>query len=84
MPNLYGIWSLDHIRQIDLVYKALDLADKVLREDGSMVVKVFEGEMINDLKAKINSKFRKVNLFKPKASRKASSEIYFICTGFKP
>lgn len=81
-PNISGIWSLDHLRQLDLVYKALELADKVLRKNGKMVIKVFEGENINKLRADLNKRFKRVYLFKPKASRKASSEMYFICIGF--
>jgi 23S rRNA (uridine2552-2'-O)-methyltransferase len=82
-PNISGIWSLDHLKQIDLVYKALDLADKVLKKNGSMVCKVFEGEATNQLRADLNKRFKKVSVFKPKASRKASSEIYFICFDFQ-
>lgn len=81
-PNISGIWSLDHLRQIDLVYKALELADKILKKNGRMVCKVFEGEATNKLRADLAKRF-KVIPFKPKASRKASSEIYFICFGFQ-
>ncbi len=82
-PNISGIWSLDHLKQIDLVYKALDLADKVLKRNGKMVCKVFEGEATNKLRLDLSKRFKKVILFKPRASRKASSEIYFICFGFQ-
>lgn len=82
-PNISGIWSLDHLKQIDLVYKALDLADKVLKKNGRMVCKVFEGEATNKLRADLSKRFKKVNIFKPKSSRKVSSEIYFICFGFQ-
>ena len=83
-PNVSGIWSLDHIKQIDLVYNALSLADKVLRRNGSMIVKAFEGEYFNKLRKDLEARFKKVYLFKPSASRKASSEMYLICFGFKP
>lgn len=82
-PNVSGIWSLDHIRQVDLVYKAVDLAEKILRKDGNMVVKVFEGEMFNQLREDLTKRFKDVIIFKPKASRKESSELYLICKGFK-
>ncbi len=78
-PNISGIWSLDHIKQIDLVYKVLRLAESVLKKNGKMVIKVFEGEMLNTLKNDLNNVFKEVHLFKPKASRKGSSEIYMIC-----
>ncbi|MEM2855719.1 MAG: RlmE family RNA methyltransferase [Candidatus Nitrosocaldaceae archaeon] len=82
-PNVSGIWSLDHIRQVDLVYKAVDLAEKILRRSGNMVVKVFEGEMFNQLREDLSKRFKDVIIFKPKASRKESSELYLICKGFK-
>ncbi len=78
-PNISGIWSLDHIRQIDLVYEVLKLAKDVLKKDGSMVIKVFYGEMLNNLKNDLNDIFKEVHLFKPRATRKSSSEIYMIC-----
>lgn len=81
-PNISGIWSLDHIRQIDLVYKAVDLAKHILVDNGNLVVKVFEGEMLNQLKSDLARMFRRVVIFKPRSSRKESSELYLICMGF--
>jgi 23S rRNA (uridine2552-2'-O)-methyltransferase len=83
-PNVSGVWDIDHARQISLTSAALDFARKTLREGGSAVFKVFEGEMLKDLKSRLNENFAKVILSKPSASRQASSELYLVCFDFKP
>jgi 23S rRNA (uridine2552-2'-O)-methyltransferase len=83
-PNVSGVWSVDHARQISLTQSALGLARQVLREGGSATFKVFEGEMLNDLRSELRNNFVKVLLSKPMASRQESSELYVVCTGFKP
>ncbi len=42
-PNVMGVWEVDDLRQIHLARTALSIADKLLRDDGWMVVKVFQG-----------------------------------------
>lgn len=82
-PNVSGIWDVDHARQIALTKSALGIAQKVLREGGSAVFKVFEGEMLNELRADLARKFGRVLLSKPSASRQESSELYIVCFNFK-
>jgi len=48
-PNISGIWELDHARQIDLARQSLRIATSVLRPKGHFFVKVFQGDMLNDL-----------------------------------
>jgi len=82
-PEVSGLWSVDHARQISLTRSALDFARQVLREGGSAVFKVFEGEMLNDLRSELRNSFAKVFLNKPIASRQESSELYVVCIGYK-
>ncbi len=42
--NVMGVWEVDDLRQIHLARIALSIADKLLREDGWMIVKVFQGK----------------------------------------
>ncbi len=77
-PKVSGVWSLDHFRQIFLAEKALEIAEKILRPGGNIVIKVFQGELLPDFIRKVKKLFRKVKLVKPKASRKHSAEIYVI------
>jgi 23S rRNA (uridine2552-2'-O)-methyltransferase len=78
-PNVSGNWDLDHARQIDLTRSALKLTDKILKEGGKVVLKVFQGDMLNELIVELKKEFKKVILTKPNASRQVSSEIYLIC-----
>jgi 23S rRNA (uridine2552-2'-O)-methyltransferase len=78
-PNVSGNWDLDHARQIDLTRSALKLADKILKKGGKVVLKVFQGDMLNELIMELKKEFKKVILTKPNASRQVSSEIYLIC-----
>ena len=82
-PNISGIWQLDHARQISLTQNALSLAERILARNGSAVLKAFEGEMLNELRIELKKKFDRVHLYKPRSSRKASSEMYLVCLGYK-
>lgn len=81
-PKISGVWSVDHLRQIELCERILELAPILLRPRGSMVVKLFEGEMVNQFVGRVRRSFRGTKLFKPKASRKESSEMYLVALGF--
>ena len=83
-PNVSGVWDVDHARQISLTTSALAVAQKILREGGSAVFKVFEGDMLNELRAEMRRSFGRVLLSKPSASRQESSELYVVCLDFKP
>ena len=82
-PNISGVWDVDVARCVELGLRALEIAGRVLARGGKMVVKLFEGKDTWRLLKKLRGSFEKVILFKPKASRKGSSEIYAICLGFK-
>ena len=82
-PNVSGVWDIDHARQISLTQTALQFASTILREGGSAIFKVFEGDMLNDLRAELREHFGKVQLSKPSASRQESSELYTVCLDFR-
>ncbi|MCS7141488.1 MAG: RlmE family RNA methyltransferase [Candidatus Nitrosocaldus sp.] len=82
-PNLSGIWSLDHARQIHLSRRVLDLARVLLKHDGIAVLKVFDGDMLREFINDARRCFKRVYVYKPKASRKESSELYLVCKGFQ-
>jgi 23S rRNA (uridine2552-2'-O)-methyltransferase len=62
---------------------ALDLAQKVLVNQGDLLIKVFQGEGFDELLAQIRALFAKVNIRKPQASRSRSREVYILAKGFK-
>ncbi|MBO3841115.1 MAG: RlmE family RNA methyltransferase [Candidatus Brockarchaeota archaeon] len=82
-PNMSGIYELDHARQIEMVERVLQLSRDLLKTGGSMVIKVFEGEGSNRVYRRVMRLFRFVKRFKPKASRKGSSEFYLVARFFK-
>lgn len=81
-PNTSGIWELDHNRQIDMTERVLDLSSILLRKNGSLFMKVFDGERFKDIIRKARTCFLSVSTIKPEASRKQSSEVYVYCDGF--
>lgn len=81
-PQVSGNWSVDHAKQISLNYSCSKIMDKVLAHKGNAVFKVFDGEYSTEFKDYIKKKFLRINITKPKASRKQSSELYYVCLGF--
>jgi len=81
-PNISGNYSTDHARSIELCEFALEFSRQALREGGTLVVKVFEGDLYGEFLAKLKKNFRNVKGHNPRASRPASSEIYVIAKGF--
>ncbi len=82
-PNLSGIESADAARMADLVELALDFAARHLKEDGSMVAKVFHGSGYSQLVKRFKQQFRVVKPHKPKASRDRSKETFLVGLGHK-
>lgn len=83
-PNVSGMWEVDHARQISLTMSALSVARQVLRPGGSAIFKVFDGDMLNELRAELSKSFGKALVSKPTASRQESSELYMVCLDFQP
>lgn len=82
-PNVSGVWDVDHARQISLSKSAFSLAEKVLKDNGNAVFKVFEGEFLTEFRNELKKSFGKVFLSKPTASRQESSELYLVCLNYK-
>jgi 23S rRNA (uridine2552-2'-O)-methyltransferase len=81
-PQVMGTWDLDHYRQIDLTMAAASLMGGFLRKGGNAMFKVFDGERFGETRAMLTKQFQKVQITKPKASRKGSAELYLVCLGF--
>jgi len=81
-PQVSGNWTVDHAKQISLNYDCTKIMDKVLTHKGNAVFKVFDGPYSMEFRDYIKKKFTRINLTKPNASRKQSSELYYVCLGF--
>ena len=82
-PNLTGIESTDATRIAHLIELAVDFAQKHLKDDGALVVKLFHGSGYSDLVNLFKATFRVVKPIKPKASRDKSSETFLVGMGVK-
>jgi len=83
-PDVTGVWQIDHLRQIDLASKVVDLMPDLLRRGGAAVMKVFEGEETNRFHHQVRGVFEKVFTAKPPASRGQASEMYLVALGYRP
>ena len=83
-PSVIGTWDLDHFRQVELTMAAISLADRFLRKGGNGMFKVFEGERFTEVRAELKRRFKTVQVKKPEASRRGSSEVYLVCLEYSP
>jgi 23S rRNA (uridine2552-2'-O)-methyltransferase len=83
-PTVTGVWELDQTKQVDLTLRVLDLSQSLLKEDGGIFCKLFEGERSQEVRDEFRKRFRSVRVVKPAASRNASSELYYYCESQKP
>ncbi|HVY14445.1 MAG TPA: RlmE family RNA methyltransferase, partial [Rhodopila sp.] len=82
-PNTTGHAATDHIRIVGLAEMALDFAVRVLTPGGAFVAKVFQGGSEKQILDVLRRDFTVVRHAKPPASRKESSELYVVATGFR-
>jgi len=80
-PKTSGDKFIDSQNSLRIVKRVFELAEKILRIDGSIVAKVFQGEDLKTFLYSVKVDFKKINLFKPKSSRKESKEIFIIAIG---
>ncbi len=80
-PQVMGTWDLDHYRQIELTLTAARLTAGFLRKGGGGMFKVFDGERFSEIRGVLTGQFDRVQITKPKASRRASSELFLVCFG---
>ncbi|MBL4620918.1 MAG: 23S rRNA methyltransferase [Immundisolibacteraceae bacterium] len=82
-PNISGIKAVDQPALINLLELALELSELVLKPNGKMLVKVFEGSGLAEFRQRVKACFNKVVMRKPAASRNSSAEQFLLATGFQ-
>jgi len=82
-PNISGMEAVDLPRAMYLAELAVDFADRVLRPEGDLLMKVFQGEGFDALLKDLRARYGKVVMRKPKASRPRSREVYALARGRK-
>lgn len=82
-PNTTGIVSVDQIRSLNLVEHVFHLLPIVLKPEGDLVIKVFDGSEAQTFFREQRKTFEKIYFLKPKSTRKVSKEFFAIGKGYK-
>ena len=82
-PSTTGSRTVDTARSCQLARSAYDLASRVLRAGGNLVVKVFQGGDELELLQRLRESFATVKTVRPEATKKSSFEMYIVALGLK-
>ena len=82
-PNMSGVGSVDQARMMELAELARDFAQDHLKPGGTFLLKLFQGAGFDEYLRDLRTRYSKVTMRKPKASRARSPEVYALATGFK-
>ena len=77
-PNISGNRVVDQARAMNLAEDAFRFAIETLNEGGSFLTKLFQGEGFEEFIGVAKQHFESVRIFKPKASRSESREVYML------
>ncbi len=83
-PKLTGVRHTDEARAAELGGATLDVAARLLRPGGRLVMKLFMNSDFPLLIGRLRADFDQVKTTKPHATRHGSSEVYAIATGYRP
>jgi 23S rRNA (uridine2552-2'-O)-methyltransferase len=81
-PNMSGNDAVDMPRSLYLCELALDMAQQVLKPDGAILIKLFQGQGSEAYLKDVKTHFKQLKIRKPKASRARSREVYVLAQGF--
>jgi 23S rRNA (uridine2552-2'-O)-methyltransferase len=82
-PSTTGNRTVDTSRSCQLVELLLDLAESELARGGKLIAKIFQGGDEGELLNRMKTSFQSARIYKPKASRKGSFEVFLLGTGYK-
>jgi 23S rRNA (uridine2552-2'-O)-methyltransferase len=71
------------LRALELALAELPDGGTLLKAGGALLVKIFEGARMQELRAAFRECFDKVSIEKPKASRSESVEVFLLGKGFR-
>lgn len=81
-PNTSGDKFGDHVRQIEICERALELATELLQPGGAFICKVFEGEDAPGFVSNVRKHFTTTKRVRPEAVRRESVEFFVVGMGF--
>lgn len=77
-PNMSGIKMADQARAMYLAELVFDFCQHYLKQKGSLLIKVFQGDGFDAYLLMLRKLFSKVSIHKPDASRDRSREVYVL------
>tara|TARA_R110000868_G_scaffold97619_9_gene268612 strand:+ start:1219 stop:1842 length:624 start_codon:yes stop_codon:yes gene_type:complete len=77
-PNTTGIRSVDQDRSLALVEKIFEILPVFLKENGNLVIKVFDSQSAQDYLKSQKHLFENLSFLKPKSTRSVSKEFFVI------
>jgi len=77
-PKTIGIRLTDQMRSLELCELALATAERFLKPRGTFVCKLFHSDEFEDFRKLLRDRFGRVEVIRPKSTRKESKEIFFI------
>jgi 23S rRNA (uridine2552-2'-O)-methyltransferase len=83
-PNISGVGITDHVTCLRLCESALEFATGHLKPGGVILVKALQGAGFEGFLRAVRTRFEKVLIRKPSASRGRSAETYVVGKGLKP
>jgi 23S rRNA (uridine2552-2'-O)-methyltransferase len=81
-PKTTGVRITDQARSLELCELALETAIKYLKPGGSFICKMFHSEDFELYRNHVRKHFERVEVLRPKSTRKESKEIFFIALKF--
>jgi 23S rRNA (uridine2552-2'-O)-methyltransferase len=82
-PKLTGIRDTDEARASELANGAIALLGELLRPGGRLVLKLFMNQELSSLVRLLETRFEQVKTTRPEATRRGSSELYVVASGFQ-
>ncbi|MFN7685678.1 MAG: RlmE family RNA methyltransferase [Oligoflexia bacterium] len=77
-PKTTGIRLQDQIRSLELCELALEIALRNLKQRGTFIAKLFHSDEFEGFRKKLRVSFSKVEVLRPKSTRKESKEIFLV------
>ncbi len=82
-PSIMGVWEIDLSKQVAFFSRIIELVEEMLKPQGNLLVKQFYGDELKKVIISIQTKFNKIRIVKPQASKPRSREVYILAMGFK-
>ena len=83
-PKTTGIRVTDQTRSLELCQLALSTAERFLKPRGTFICKLFHSEGFEELRRDLRARFARVEVLRPKSTRKESKEVFLIGMQYTP